>query len=99
MSCGICLGALEIILRTLIGQKYECYIVIKVIDVDELDEGNISAAAKKQDKELKAKLSCATLRLNQTKLNHVQQHFKARAIDPSVLFLNTLSPVHYIIAY
>ena len=33
----------EIISRPLIGQKYECYIVIEVIDVDELDEGNISS--------------------------------------------------------
>ena len=35
--------------RPLIGQKWECYIVEEVIDVDELDEGHlISAAAKKQ---------------------------------------------------
>ena len=34
----------------LIGGKYECYIVEEVIEVDELDEGNISAAARKQDK-------------------------------------------------
>ena len=33
----------------LIGQKWECYIVEEVIDVDELDEGYlISAAAGKQ---------------------------------------------------
>ena len=35
----------EIISRPLIGQKYECCIVIEVIDLDELDEGNISVAA------------------------------------------------------
>ena len=29
----------------LIGRKFEYYIVIEVIDVDELDEGNLSAAA------------------------------------------------------
>ena len=35
--------------RPLIGQKWECYIVQEVIDVDELDEGYlISAAAGKQ---------------------------------------------------
>ena len=34
--------------RPLIGRKYECYIVIEVIDVDELDKGNISAAAEKK---------------------------------------------------
>ena len=34
----------------LIGQKYECHIVIEVIEVDELDEGFISVAAGKQDK-------------------------------------------------
>ena len=31
--------------RPLIGQKWECYIVEEVIDVDELNEGNIHAAA------------------------------------------------------
>ena len=35
----------EIISRPLIGRKYDCYIVIEVIDLDELNEGNISAAA------------------------------------------------------
>ena len=35
----------DIISRPLIGQKYEYYIVIEVIEVDELDKGNISAAA------------------------------------------------------
>ena len=28
----------------LIGRKYECYVVIEVIDVDELDKGNLTAA-------------------------------------------------------
>ena len=41
----LCCVSSEIISRPLIGQKYECYIVIEVIDVDELDEGNITAAA------------------------------------------------------
>ena len=36
--------------RLLVGEKYEYYIVEEVIKVDELDEGNISAAARKQDK-------------------------------------------------
>ena len=36
--------------RPLIGQKRECYIVEEVIEVDELDKGNISAALGKQDK-------------------------------------------------
>ena len=31
--------------RPLIGQKRVCYIVEEVIEVDELDEGNISAAS------------------------------------------------------
>ena len=35
----------EIISGPLVGEKYECHIVIDVIDVDELDEGNISDAA------------------------------------------------------
>ena len=35
----------KIISRPLIGPKYECYIVIEDIDVDELDLDNISAAA------------------------------------------------------
>ena len=30
--------------RPLIGQKRDCYIVEEVIEVDELDKGNISAA-------------------------------------------------------
>ena len=34
--------------RPLIGQKRECFIVEEVIEVDELDESNISAAAGKQ---------------------------------------------------
>ena len=38
MSC-------EIISRPLIGQKYECYRVIEFIEVDELDEGNISLSS------------------------------------------------------
>ena len=42
--------------RTLIGQKSECCIAKEVINVDELDKGNISAALGK------AELSCATLR-------------------------------------
>ena len=33
----------------LIGQKWECYIVNEVIEADELDKGNIFAAAGKQD--------------------------------------------------
>ena len=37
--------------RPLIGQGKECYIVEKVIEVDELDKGNISAALRKQDKQ------------------------------------------------
>ena len=37
--------ASEIISKPLIGQKYHCYIVIEVIDVYELEEGNISVAA------------------------------------------------------
>ena len=36
--------------RPLIGQKRECYIVKEVIEVDELDEGSISAASGKQEK-------------------------------------------------
>ena len=36
--------------RPLIGQKKECYIVEEVIEVDELDKGNISAASGKQYK-------------------------------------------------
>ena len=36
--------------RPLIGQKRECYIVKEVIEVGELDKGNISAALGKQDK-------------------------------------------------
>ena len=31
----------EIISRPLIGRKYECYIVIEVIEVNVIDEGNI----------------------------------------------------------
>ena len=46
VASGVC--HLEIISRPLIGRKYECYIVIEVIDVDELDKGNISAAAEKK---------------------------------------------------
>ena len=46
--CGVRLLC-DIIYRPLIGRKYECYNVIEVIDVDELDKGNISAAAGKQD--------------------------------------------------
>ena len=34
----------------MIGQKGECYIFEEVIDVDELDEDNTSAAAGKWDK-------------------------------------------------
>ena len=45
------------------------------------------------------RLSCATLRLNQTELIHVYQHFKALAIAHSVLLLNTLSPVYYIMTF
>ena len=50
----------KIISRPLIGRKYECYIVIEVIEVDELHEGKmllssspsmtISAVAGKQEK-------------------------------------------------
>ena len=36
--------------RPLIGQKNECYIVEEGIEVDEIDEGNISAAPEKQYK-------------------------------------------------
>ena len=36
--------------RHLIGQKKECYIVEEVIEVDELNEGNITAASVIQDK-------------------------------------------------
>ena len=45
----------------LIGQKRECYILEEVIEVDELDKGNISAASGKQYKEGKAELKSATL--------------------------------------
>ena len=34
--------------RPLIGQKKECYIVVEVIEVDDLDKGNVSAASGKQ---------------------------------------------------
>ena len=37
----LCRVSSEIISRTLIGGKYECYIVIEVIEVNELEEGNI----------------------------------------------------------
>ena len=37
------------------------YIVEEVIEVDELNEGNTSAAAGKKDKLWMAELSCATL--------------------------------------
>ena len=56
--------------RPLIGRKYECHIVIEVIEVDKLHEGKIlsrpststtiSAVAGKNEK-LKSELSCATL--------------------------------------
>ena len=38
--------------------------VVEVIEVDELNKGNLSAAAG-EDKKLKVELSCATLRLDQ----------------------------------
>ena len=34
--------------RPLIGQNTECYILEEVIEVDELDKGNISAESEKQ---------------------------------------------------
>ena len=37
--------------RLLIGQKLKCHIVKEVIELDELEEGNISATAGKQDKD------------------------------------------------
>ena len=50
--------------RPLIGQKKECYIVQEVIEVDELDKGNTSAAAGIQEKKYqKDELSCATLKM------------------------------------
>ena len=45
----------------LIGPNWECYIVEEVIEVDKLNEGNISTAAEKQNESWKAELSCATL--------------------------------------
>ena len=50
MASVVCLLSSEIISRPLIGRKYESYIIIEVINVDELGEGNISAAAGKKDK-------------------------------------------------
>ena len=46
--CVVCVS--EMISRPLVGRKYECYIVIEVIDLDELDEGNISAATLRLDR-------------------------------------------------
>ena len=50
LCLSICLSVCHVTFsRPLIGQKWECYIVEEVIDVDELDEGYlISAAAGKQ---------------------------------------------------
>ena len=47
---SICLSICHVpFSRPLISQKWECYVVEEVIDVDELDEGYlISAAADKQ---------------------------------------------------
>ena len=39
------------------------YIIEEIIEVDELDEGSISAAAGKYDKLWMTELSCATLEL------------------------------------
>ena len=47
---------MSVLSHFLIGQKRECYIVEEVIEVDELDEANISAAPGN-----KAGLSCSTL--------------------------------------
>ena len=63
----------EIISRPLIGHKYECYIIIEVIVVDELDKGNIllssstsvtiSAVAGIQEKQAGAELCQAQVKL------------------------------------
>ena len=46
LCLSICLSICHVTFsRPLIGQKWECYIVEEVIDVDELNEGNISASA------------------------------------------------------
>ena len=51
VKLSICLYVLLVTFsRPLIGHKRECYIVEEVIEVDELDKGNISAALGKQDK-------------------------------------------------
>ena len=39
----------EIISRPLIGQKYECYVVIEVIEVDELQKGKIAGKQEKNE--------------------------------------------------
>ena len=68
----------------LIGERGECYIVEEVIEVDELDKGNLSAALGKQDKELKAELSYATLGFlsNQIKSNIVPNN--KPSIEPNI---------------
>ena len=38
----MCCVSCEMNFRPLIGRKYECYIVIEVIEVDEVDKGSIS---------------------------------------------------------
>ena len=53
--------------RPLIGQKKECYIIEEVIEVDELNKGNISAASGKQNKYGKVELSRAPLGHTQIK--------------------------------
>ena len=63
---------MSIFSRLLIGGKYECYIVEEVIEVDELDEGNISAAAGKSDILWMAELGCATLGLKLSSATHVR---------------------------
>ena len=63
--------------RPLIGQKSEGYVVEQVIKVDELNKGNISAAARKQDEKRKAELSCGTLGLKYHTQNFYLRCFKS----------------------
>ena len=62
----------------MIGQKWECYIVKEVIDVDELDECPLkSAAAGKPGNQWKAEMSCAILGSNQKKNSPLNLHTAA----------------------
>ena len=45
------------------------WLKIGIVEGDELDKDNISAAGGKQDEEWKVELSCATLRLKSNTLN------------------------------